>query len=282
MSAELVSPVSAEPPANRPVGQPPSDEISNDQDSSAQPPEAAPAVRRVLAQARFDARSMLRNGEQLLLTVILPLLVLIGLSRSTVVDLGPGPRIGLAAPGVLALALISTSFTGQAIGTGFDRRAGLLRLLGTTPLGRSGLIAGRVCAVLAVELIQVLLLTVAALLLGWRPDPAGIAAAVLAGALGTAAFVSLGLLLAGTLRAEAVLAAANLIWVLLLAGGGVVLAASRLGPLGPIVQWLPSGALGDALRTALASGGWPGRDLAVLLAWAVAGALATTRWFRWD
>lgn len=245
-------------------------------------PAAAPAARRVLAQARFDARSMLRNGEQLLLTVILPLLVLIGLSRSNVVDLGDGPRIGLAAPGVLALALISTSFTGQAIATGFDRRAGLLRLLGTTPLGRSGLIAGRVCAVLAVQVIQVLLLSAAAVLLGWRPDPVGIVPALLAGVLGTAAFVSLGLLLAGTLRAEAVLAAANLLWVLLLAGGGVVLATARLGPVGPIVQWLPSGALGDALRSALASGGWPWRDLMVLLGWAAIGTLCTVRWFRWD
>jgi ABC-2 type transport system permease protein len=245
-------------------------------------PAAAPVGRRVLAQARFDARSMLRNGEQLLLTVILPLLVLIGLSRSTVVDLGDGPRIGLAAPGVLALALISTSFTGQAIATGFDRRAGLLRLLGTTPLGRSGLIAGRVCAVLAVQAIQVLLLGTAAVLLGWHPARTGIVPALLAGVFGTAAFVSLGLLLAGTLRAEAVLAAANLIWVLLLAGGGVVLATDRLGPVGPVVQWLPSGALGDAFRSALTSGGWPGRDLAVLLGWAVIGTAATVRWFSWD
>jgi len=243
---------------------------------------AAPVARRVLAQATFDARSMLRNGEQLLLTVILPLLVLAGLSRSSVVDLGDGPRIDLAAPGVLALALISTSFTGQAIATGFDRRAGLLRLLGTTPLGRTGLIAGRVGAVLAVQVIQVLLLGAAAVLLGWRPATAGLLPAAVAAVLGTAAFVSLGLLLAGTLRAEAVLAAANLIWVLLLAGGGVVLAGDRLGPLGPVVQWLPSGALGDALRTALTSGDWPGTDLLVLLVWAVAGAAATVRWFRWD
>jgi ABC-2 type transport system permease protein len=245
-------------------------------------PAAAPVLRRVLAQSRFDTRSMLRNGEQLLLTVILPLLVLAGLSRSSVVDLGVGRRIDLATPGVLALALISTSFTGQAIATGFDRRAGLLRLLGTTPLGRSGLIAGRVGAVLTVQVIQVLLLGTAAVLLGWRPATAGILPAVLAGALGTAAFVALGLLLAGTLRAEAVLAAANLIWILLLAGGGVVLAGDRLGPLGPVVRWLPSGALGDALRTALASGVWPWLDLLVLLVWAAVGTAATVRCFRWD
>jgi ABC-2 type transport system permease protein len=250
--------------------------------AAAPTPAAAPMARRVLAQARFDARSMLRNGEQLLLTVILPLLVLVGLSRSSVVDLGDGARIDLAAPGVLALALISTSFTGQAIATGFDRRAGLLRLLGTTPLGRSGLIAGRAGAVLVVQVIQVLLLGTAAVLLGWRPAVTGLLPALLAGILGSAAFVSLGLLLAGTLRAEAVLAAANLIWVLLLAGGGVVLATDRLGPLGPVVQWLPSGALGDALRSALATGTWPWLDLLVLLLWSALGIAATVRWFRWD
>jgi ABC-2 type transport system permease protein len=243
---------------------------------------AAPRARRILAQARFDTRSMLRNGEQLMLTVILPLLVLVGLSKSSVVDLGSGPRIALAAPGVLALALISTSFTGQAIATGFDRRAGLLRLLGTTPLGRSGLIAGRVGAVLAVQVIQVLLLGTTAVLLGWRPDPAGILPALVTGGLGSAAFVSLGLLLAGCLRAEAVLAAANLIWVLLLAGGGVVLAADRLGPIGPVVRWLPSGALGDGLRSSLGTGTWPWLDLLVLLIWAVLATAATVRWFRWD
>ena len=243
---------------------------------------AAPVARRVLAQATFDARSMLRNGEQLLLTVILPLLVLVGLSRSSVVDLGDGPRIDLAAPGVLALALISTSFTGQAIATGFDRRAGLLRLLGTTPLGRGGLIAGRVGAVLTVQVIQIVLLGTAGLLLGWRPAVVGVLPALLIGVLGTASFVSLGLLLAGTLRAEAVLAAANLIWVILLAGGGVVLAGDRLGPVGPVVQYLPSGALGDGLRTSLTAGTWPWLDLLVLLVWATLGTLATVRWFRWD
>lgn len=243
---------------------------------------AAPPLQRIGAQARFDVTAMLRNGEQLLLTVILPLLVLVGLARSSVVELGDGPRIALATPGVLALALISTSFTGQAIGTGFDRRAGLLRLLGTTPLGRGGLIAGRVVAVLAVQVIQVVLLGAAALALGWRPDPAGLLPALIAAVLGTAAFVSLGLLLAGTLRAEAVLAVANLVWVLLLAGGGVVLAADRLGPWGAVVRWLPSGALGDALRETLARGGWPVLDLVVLLAWALLLAGATSRWFRWD
>lgn len=244
-------------------------------------PGAAPVPRRVLAQARFDVVAMLRNGEQVLLTLVLPMLVLVGLSRSTAIDLGPGSQVDLAAPGVLALAVMSTSFTGQAIATGFDRRAGLLRLLGVTPLGRSGLLAGRVAAVLVVETVQLVVLGGAALLLGWRPRADGLLPALVAFLLGTAVFVALGLLLAGTLRAEAVLAAANLAWVLLLAGGGVVVPPERLGALEPVARVLPSGALGEAMRDTLAGGTWPLGPYVVLLAWGAAAVWATSRWFRW-
>ncbi|MFI7589004.1 ABC transporter permease [Spongisporangium articulatum] len=248
---------------------------------------AAPARARVLAQARFDLLAMLRNGEQLLLTLILPLLVLVGLARSSFVEVttaatGSAARIDIVTPGVLALALISTAFTGQAIGTGFDRRAGFLRLLGTTPLGRSGLLAGRVLATVAVQLIQIVVLGAAALALGWSPAASGVLPALGVSVLGSAAFVALGLLLAGTMRAEAVLAVANLVWVLLLAGGGVVLSSDRLGGFGEGVRWLPSAALGDGLRAALEYGAWPGRELLLLAAWAVIIGAAATRWFRWD
>ena len=249
-------------------------------------PAAAPALGRVLAQARFDATVMLRNGEQVLLTLVLPLLLLVGLTRTGVIRLGvgadPASRIAVVAPGVLALAVMSTAFTGQAIGTGFDRRNGVLRLLGTTPLGRSGLLAGRVLAVLVVETVQLAVLLPAALLLGWRPQFGGLLPALLAAGLGTAAFVALGLLLAGTVRAEAVLAGANLAWVLLLAGGGVLIPPERLGAMAGLARALPSGALGDALRSALTDAVWPAGPIAVLLGWAIVAGLAAVRWFRWD
>ena len=245
-------------------------------------PAPAPAVRRVLAQARFDATVLLRNGEQLLLTLVLPALALVGLSLTDVLDLGDGRRVDLATPGVLALAVMSTAFTGQAIGTGFDRRYGVLRLLGTTPLGRGGLLAGRMLAVGAVEVLQVAVLGGLGAALGWRPDPGGVPAALLALVLGTAAFTALGLLLAGTVRAEGVLAAANLVWVLLLAGGGVLVPPSALGGWGHVAGLLPSGALGDALRAALAAGATDVTALAVLAAWAAVAAALTARFFRWD
>ena len=243
-------------------------------------PQPAPPARRVLAQARFDARILLRNGEQLLLTIVLPALLLVALTLASVPDLGDGRRIDVVAPGVLALAVISTAFTGQAIGTAFDRRYGVLRLLGTTPLGRSGLLAGRVLAVVAVEVVQVVVLGAIALALGWQPDPVGLLLWPVIALLGTAAFVALGLLLAGTLRSEAVLAAANLVWVLLVALGGVVVPVH--GALGAVAAALPSGALGAASRAALQHGRVDVAAVGVLLAWAVAAAVAAARWFRWE
>ncbi len=243
---------------------------------------AAPPRGRVLAQASFETRALLTNGEQLLVSLVLPALALVGLSLASVPDLGPGPRVDLALAGTLALAVVSTAFTGQAIATGFDRRAGVLRLLGTTPLGRGGLLAGKALAVLSVLGVQVIVLGALGVALGARPAASGILPALVSLLLGSATFVALALLMAGTLRAEAVLALANLVWVLLL-GLGTLVPTDRLpGAVGNVAAALPSGALGDALRTALVDGGWPWGPWAVLVAWgAVAGVLAS-RLFRWS
>jgi ABC-2 type transport system permease protein len=246
-------------------------------------PAAATAPRRVLAQAWLETTLVLRNGEQLLLALVLPVLLLLGLNGVDVPSLGEGRRIDVLTPGVLALAVMSTSFTGQAIQTGFDRRYGVLRLLGTTPLGRTGLVSAKVLAVLAVQVLQVVVIGSVGLGLGWRPDLTGVPAAVVVVALGTAAFVALALLMAGTLRAEATLAGANLVWVLLLAGGGVLVPVDRMpGALSHVAAVLPSGALGEAMRDALLDGRLATGSCLVLLVWAaVAGAL-TARTFRWD
>lgn len=248
------------------------------------PPAAAPPARRVVTQATFEARTLLRNGEQLLVSVILPVLVLVGMATAPFLGIATGgaSRIDFAAPGVLALAVVSSAFTSQAIGTAFDRRNGVLRLLATTPLGRGGLLAGKALAVLAVLVVQLVVLGVVAAGLGWTPDLAGLVPAALALLLGTACFTALAMLLAGTVRAEGVLAIANLVWILLVVGGGLVVPPDRLGPLGPVATVLPSGALGEALRSSLLEGILPGGPLLVLAAWTVAAALAAARWFRWS
>ncbi len=243
-------------------------------------PGAAPFLRQITTQASMEARLMLRNGEQLLLAVVIPVIVLIGGVRGAErVNLSYG--VDTFAPGVLALAIMSTSFTSLAIATGFERRYGVIKRLGTSPLSRTGLLCGKVLALLAVEVLQVAVISGVGFALGWDPD-ANVLALLLAVVLGTAAFASLGLLVAGSLRAEATLAAANLIYLLLLAGGAVVLPTSAYGSFGEIVSFLPSGALGDAMRAALSDAAVAGRDLVVLAVWAVIGAVATARTFTWE
>jgi ABC-2 type transport system permease protein len=249
-------------------------------------PGAAPLSRMVLAQARMESRLMLRNGEQLLLAVVIPVIVLVGMVR------GAGrlgldydhPVVDVVTPGVLALAVMSTAFTSLAIATGFERRYGILKRLGSSPLPRSGLLVGKVVALLMVEVGQLVVLSVVGELLGWDPVVSGssLAGGVLAVLLGTFAFAALGLLMAGALRAEATLAAANLVYLLLLAAGAVVLPASAYGGFGHVARWLPSGALGEAMRGAFLDGSVSWRDLAVLLGWAVLGTVATSRTFSWE
>nr|BFE80255.1 hypothetical protein GCM10020093_028560 [Planobispora longispora] len=153
--------------------------------------------------------------------MIIPVLLLVGFSAAPLVNVGEGPRVDFMAPGVLALAVMSTAFTGQAIATGFERRYGVLKRLGATPLSRGGLMLAKTLAVIAVETVQIAVITGVALALGWRPGGSPLAALALL-LLGTAAFSGLGLLMAGTLRAEATLAGANLVYLLLLGCGGVV------------------------------------------------------------
>ena len=244
---------------------------------------AAPTRNRILAQARFESGTLLRNGEQLLVAIVLPAMALMGLALSHSPSLGPGRRIDLAVPGVLALAVISTAFTGQAISTAFDRRYGVLRLLGVTPLGRNGLLVAKALAVLTIELLQGVVIGGLGLAFGWHPKWMGLLAAGLLTLVGTWTFVALALLLAGTLRAEGVLALANLIWVTLLGLGGVIIPPSQMpSGLSHIAALLPSGALADGLRAAFVHGRLAGIPLLVLVIWgAVATALAS-RTFRWS
>lgn len=245
-------------------------------------PSPASPTQRWLAQARFETATILRHGEQLLVALVLPSLALVALALTDVPDLGPGRRIDVATAGVFALAVVSTAFTGQAIATGFDRRHGVLRFLGASPLGREGLLVGKLGAVALVIAAQLLVLGLLGAVLGWRPDPGGVVPALVTVLLGAAAFLALALLLAGTVRAEGVLALANLAWVLLL-GLGVLLPTGRLPDLvASVARLLPSGALGDGLRLALVSGGWPLTQWLVLVLWALAAGAATARWFRWS
>ncbi|MET7716384.1 ABC transporter permease [Streptomyces sp. NPDC005407] len=246
-------------------------------------PGAAPLPRMIAAQTAFETKMLLRNGEQLLLTVVIPSLLLVLFSTVDIVDTGEDRAVDFLAPGVLALAVMSTAFTGQAIATGFERRYGVLKRLGASPLPRWALMTAKTLSVLATEILQIVLLTVIAFALGWSPDGNPLSVLLLL-VLGTAAFSGLGLLMAGTLRAEATLAAANLVFLLLLVGGGVIVPLDRF-PDGvqSVLALLPISALSDGLRDVLQHGAaMPWGDLGVLAVWAVLALGAAARLFRWE
>ncbi len=252
-------------------------------------PGGAPLARMVRAQARMESRLMLRNGEQLLLAVVIPVIVLVGGVAGAGrigIDLDGHRPVDVLTPGVLALAVMSTAFTSVAIATGFERRYGVIKLLGSSPLPRHGLLLGKVLALLNVVALQLVVVVAVGLVLGWEPTlahpPTSLLALVLAVALGTAAFAALGLFVAGVLRAEATLALANLVYLLLMAGGGVVLPTSSYGAAGGVIAWLPSAALGEAMRSASLDAHVDVRSLVVLAAWAAVGTVLTARTFRWE
>lgn len=248
-------------------------------------PGAAPLSRMVRAQAALELRTLIRNGEQLLLTLIVPVLLLIGFGRANLVSV-PGSRIGFIVPGIMALAVMSTAFTSQAIATGFERRYGVLKRLGASPLSRRGLIAAKTLTVLAVELGQIAIVLAVGAALGWRPvaDLAAVVWVPLLLLAGTAAFSGLALLMAGTMRAEGTLAAANLLYLIMLGLGGVLFPLTKFpASARPVLQLLPADAMADGLRSVLDhAGGVPGGDLLVLCVWAAAGITLAARSFRWE
>jgi len=245
-------------------------------------PGAGRPLAMLAAQAGIELRLALRGGEQVLLTLLIPTALLIGLTLVTLVPL-PDPRVAAVTPGVLALAVMSTAFTAQAIALGFDRRYGVIRRLAATALPRWLLVAGRLVAVLGVVVVQVVVLTAIALALGWQPAVDGVGWAVLLVLLGCLAFGALGILVGGTLRAEVTLAVANLIWLVLVFVGGIVVPIDEMPRgLATVAQWLPTAALADGLRTSLATGAAPSeQQVLVLVVWALLAGSAAVRLVRW-
>ena len=231
------------------------------------------------AQSALELKLLLRNGEQLLLTMFIPITLLVGLTLLPLGSFGPN-RAATFVPVIMALAVISTAFTGQAIAVAFDRRYGALKRLGATALPIWGIIAGKSLAVVAVVFLQAIILGGIGFALGWRPELAGLGMGALIIALGTAGFAALGLLLGGTLRAEVVLAVANLLWFVFAGLGALTLDTDTVPT---AVNWAarltPSGALTEALSQAMSvSVDWFG--VVVLTVWGALAALAALRWFR--
>jgi ABC-2 type transport system permease protein len=210
----------------------------------------------------------------LLITLVVPIVLLLFFG-----SVAPNPPDFLV-PGLLALAVMSTSMVSLGIATAYERYYGTLKRLLGSPLPRTSLIAAKTLSVLLIEIVQIaLLVAIAHFMLGWAPG-GGLLPALAALILGSMAFAGLGLLMAGTLRAEATLAVANGLYLVFLLLGGFILPLDRLpGPIATAARALPAAAMTDATRAAL-SGSGQGvlGPLALLAAWAVVtmGAAAAT------
>jgi ABC-2 type transport system permease protein len=245
----------------------------------------ASPLRATVAQVSMELRLTARRGENVLVTIIIPAVVLVYFASSGVLPVPTERPVDFLLPGSIALAIIASSLVNLGIATAYERSYGVLKRLGGSPLTRGNLIVAKIAAVLVIEVLQVaLLVIVASGMLGWRPatgsSPALLLLCVLAG---TAAFAGLGLLLAGTLRAEATLALANALFLVALLIGGILQPVDRLpAPLDLIAGLLPAAALADSLRAALGSGIDVTRPIAILMAWGIGSVVLAARTFRWE
>jgi ABC-2 type transport system permease protein len=240
------------------------------------------------AQTRAEVYMTLRRGETLLLTVGIPVLFLVFFSTVHVISTPTSKEVDFFVPGILALAVMSTAMVSLGIATGFERGYGVLKRLGSTPLGRPRLLGAKVATIVAVEIVQAAVLVPVGFLLGWDPgghgSAASVASAVLVVLLATVAFAGVGLVMAGVLKAEVNLAAANGLYLVLLLLGGMVVPISKLpGGVASLAQVLPADALSAGLHAALGTGAAvPTTSWVALAAWAVAAPAAAALTFRWE
>jgi len=254
---------------------------------SAGPARPASRVRMALALAAYELRLVMRRGEALLITFVIPAGVLLVFSAfDTSGGLSTGRPVDRLLPGSIGLAVIAAALVSLAISTGFERQYGVIKRLGGSPAGAGVVVAAKTAAVVVVELVQlVLLVGIAAVALEWTAGP-GVSVPLVLGALvlGTVAFAGLGLLMAGSLRAEITLALANLLFLVFLVLGGIVLPVERLpGAVASVAEVLPAAAPTRALGIGLGSVPGDATEPVVLLAaWAVVLAALAARRFRWD
>ena len=235
-------------------------------------------------QLRAELNVVRRNGEQLLVTLGIPLLLLGFFSVVDVLPTNEKDPVNFLVPGILALAVMSTSMVSLGIATGFERNYLVLKRLAATPLGTTRLIAAKTLSIAVVEAVQMILLISLGFLLGWSPQQANWLLALIAVVLGTFAFAGIGLFLAGNLRGEVNLAATNGLYLVLLLIGGIVFPLDKLpGALSAISRCLPTAALSDVLRNSLMSAGeHTTSSWIVLLVWAIAAPLLAAKTFKWN
>lgn len=237
----------------------------------------------VLVQLRTELRILLRNGEQLLLILGIPVFLLVFFGSVDVLPTGDGAPIDFLVPGIIAVAVMSTSMVSLGISTGFQRSYGVFTRLGLTPLGSTRLIAAKSLAIAVVEILQISLIIGVGMAMGWRADASGLAAVVAGVVGGTLAFSGIGLFLAGRLRAEVNLATQNgLYLVLLLTSGMIIDTDSMPSIVDSTSKWLPARSLADVIRFHARGDVAEAQAWLTLLVWAFVAPLVAARAFRWS
>jgi ABC-2 type transport system permease protein len=241
-----------------------------------------PSRHALAAQARAETVLQLRRGENLIVTLAIPLGILVFFAKVDAISTDFAHPVDFLVPGVLSLSVMAAAMVSLGIATGFERRYGVLKRLGSTPLSRSGLLVAKTATVLGLEVVQIVLVVLVGIAIGWSPS-GGLGAAIVLLLVGTVAFAGIGLLMAGTLRAEANLAAANGLFLVLLFLGGMAYPLDKLPTaLQDFAKLLPAAALSETVRAVLASQPFPTGELVVLIVWAIVAPLLAVRYFRWE
>ena len=235
------------------------------------------------SQLRQELTVMARNGEQLLLLIGIPVLLLVFFSQTNVLPTDGLANIDFLMPGILSLAIMSTAMVSLGIATGFERSYGVLKRLGTTPLGTKRLVAAKVVATCCIEITQLLALVAVGLILGWNPSSINLPSLLLGLVLGTSCFAGLGLIMAGRLRAEINLAAQNGLYLVLLLLGGILIPNSELPKsIAWLAEVLPSSLLSELLRGIFGNNELKISDLASLAIWVIGTCLIAVFSFKWS
>ena len=234
------------------------------------------------SQLRQELTVMIRNGEQLLLLVVIPVMLLVFFSQTDFLSASGENKIDFLLPGILSLAVISTAMVSLGIATGFERSYGVLRRLGTTPLGTRRLVAAKMSAICIIEIAQLVMLIVVGLLLGWNPNRINLLQILLFLILGTTCFAGIGLTLAGRLRAEVNLAAQNGLYLVFLLLGGIFVESDELpATISQISAFSPSSLLSGLLRDSF-NNTVVLADAIALSAWTIAACALAVTSFKWS
>lgn len=238
-------------------------------------------VARTWKHAWWEFKLNIRHGEQLLLLVIIPMVVLITLTQTSVIG-GEKWDLVRALSASLSISTLAAGFTSLAISTAFERRSGTLLAMGTTPLTRIELVVGKGLSIFFLTLVSTAVLSITSIILGWRPSPIALLVLPII-LLGILSVSGVAFLLAGTCRAELVLALANGIFVMAMIFGGIIFQYGE--PMRNLVDLFPPSAIYSLLSYAFAPSelieGSVFAPLIVLVIWAVAGNFIAARFFRW-